>query len=152
MLPRQKNWVFLACMLIVALFSVAIVFQNVRYQGRVLTQSSSASNIQEMMGEIETLQKELNVALQSGSPNRHEVYSKASRMAVLLDNLIAETPENPTAERVGDWDLRSTKAALAANRLADLAGEPSADWTLEAPAFGSLKKSCLDCHQQFRKE
>ncbi len=152
MLPRQKNWVFLACMFIVALFSVAIVFQNVRYQGRALTQSRSAANIQEIMAEIATVEKPLTDSFRNGTVNRHEVYSQASRLAVLLDNLVGQVPENPTAQRIGDWDLRTTKAVLVANRLADLAGDPSTDWTLAAPAFRSLKKTCLDCHQQFRKE
>ena len=152
MLARQKNWVFLACMLIVALFSVALVFQNVKYQGRSLNQSKSASNVQEVMAEIGTIEKQLSTSFRDGTVTRHQVYAQASRLSVLLDDLVREEPENPTPQRVGDWDLKSNKAALAANRLADLAGGTSTDWTLAAPAFRSLKKTCLDCHQQFRKE
>ena len=150
--PKQKNWVFLACMLMVALFSVVVVFRNVRYQGRYAGQAPSATNVQDIMTEIEISRRALESAIRSGPSARSEVYARAGKISALLDELVKEAPENPTADRIGEWDRLSTKAVYAATRLADIAGDPAANWGDAAPAYGTLKRSCFDCHERFRKE
>ena len=152
MQPQQKNWVFLATMLFVALFSVVIVFANVRYQGRSLSRASTVSNIEELMGEIEDVNQRLKSTLRNSGPSRHEVYAEASRIASLLEELVKETPENPTPDRIGNWDHDTSKSVAAAHRLADIAGDPTTDWTLAGPAYGNLQKTCVDCHNQFPKK
>ena len=152
MQAKQKNWVFLACMLIVALFSVVVVFRNVKYMGRAPGLNPTTLNVQEIMAEIEASNKILETSVKSGAGNRPELYARASKVAALLDELIKETPDNPTVERIGDWDRRTTKSVHAANRLADLAGDTGADWSKVVAVNRALQQSCVECHDQFHKD
>ena len=150
--PEQKNWVFLATMLIIALFSVVLVFSNVKYQGRSLARGAVASNVEEIMGEIKVEDERLKASLRNPGQKRHEVYSEASRIVGLLEELIKETPENPTPQRVGDWDRLTSRSVAAANRLADIAGDTATEWAKAEPAYRALQKTCIDCHDQFGKK
>ncbi len=152
MAPKQKNWVFLACMLIIAIFSVVVVFRNVKHMGQYTGQSVSTTNIQEVMAEVEIVNKAIERALTLDGGNRAEVYARASKVASLLEELVKEAPDDANSNRIGDWDEKTTKAVAAANLLADVAGDPASDWSKAPAAFRSLRKSCVDCHDQFRKE
>jgi hypothetical protein len=154
----QWNFVFLACAMCVAAFSVFVAFRMTGRVGfssaSVLTgnaYSASTSTSRVSMQGLAAARRALEEQLQ-GDPrkaNRRVVLMAASGIAAHGDDLALNQPETISKSMSVHWDSYLEQMRLQANTIADVAASPDSDMGQARRPYAILKKTCVDCHAKF---
>ena len=153
----QWNFVFLACALCVAAFSVFLAFQMTGQTGNWMTYSwdgvttapgSTARTSMAVLGRASaTLEDEFRKDPRGA--NRRYVLTAAASISAHAEALTLNPPEGLSKTLSGKWDSFLEQMRVSADAIADVAATPDADMRAVSRSYLTLKKTCVDCHATF---
>lgn len=153
----QWNFVFLACALCFAGFSVFLAFRMTGQTGRwdrfswdgfgSDPSSAARTSMAVLSSARRTLEQEFRGDPRTAS--RRDVLTSAASIAAHADDLALNPPEGLSKGLSGQWDSFLEQMKASADHIADIAATPDADLRQVSRSYLNLKKTCVDCHATF---
>jgi cytochrome c556 len=155
----QWNFVFFACLLSIAAFSIFVAFRmtgRTGYWGGYYSWDTGAASPTSSPARVSmrvVAAANNSLAEQFGNDprnaNRRIVLTAAASIAAHGDDLMLNPPEGLSKGMGTLWDSYIEQMKAAAESIADVAAKPEADLRQVSRSYTALKMTCVGCHTKF---